>query len=474
MTSARVLKRVFLHQEKPAMIDVDMPALERVIALALLLLAAVAIAPAEGFRAGVAKVDITPPAGEKMWGYFDRKGPAEGVLDPLFARILALEAGQNRLALVTLDLGRTFGPASLERLRAAAGRSGVASVLVTASHTHSGPVIQDDYKGQPPAWEQAAIAHIAQAIDEAYAHLADIRLGTGSGVAYIGHNRLRLQPDGHMGWLERNTTRVPTSPVDPTVSVLRIDRSDGTPLAILFNHACHPVVFGSDNLRYSADFPGVAAKAVQDAFGGQPLAFFLQGAPGDINPYYAVTKLDEDAVKMRDWTGQRLGEEVARIARSIQTVAPAQPSIQYAVDTMTFPLRWDAEKFRKALLAAIGPEIFDLYASRIQPEIAMPITTVLLNKNIALMGVPGEPFVEFQSNWRDRCPVQDAFFTGYTNGYYGYFPTIKAAAQGGYGAASFTTWVEPGAGERMVEHAIVRVYEMLGKLDRMPEDLKNK
>ena len=88
------------------------------------------------------------------------------------------------------------------------------------------------------------------------------------------------------------------------------------------------------------------------------------------------------------------------------------------------------------------------------------------------MGMPGEPFVEFQINWRDRCPVRDAFFLGYANGYFGYFPTLHAAAEGGYGAASATTWVEPGAGERMVDHALVRIYEMLGKLKDLPEDLK--
>jgi hypothetical protein len=60
-------------------------------------------------RAGVARVDITPPAGEQMWGYEDRRQPATGTLDPLYARVLVLDAGpQARLALVTLDLGRSF------------------------------------------------------------------------------------------------------------------------------------------------------------------------------------------------------------------------------------------------------------------------------------------------------------------------------------------------------------------------------
>jgi len=98
--------------------------------------------------------------------------------------------------------------------------------------------------------------------------------------------------------------------------------------------------------------------------------------------------------------------------------------------------------------------------------------TVLINRRLAMMTVPGEPFVDYQINWRDRCPVRDALFLGYANGYVGYFPTIRAAATGGYGAASSTTWVEVGAGERIVDNAVRRVYEMLGRLTEMPEDLK--
>jgi hypothetical protein len=130
------------------------------------------------------------------------------------------------------------------------------------------------------------------------------------------------------------------------------------------------------------------------------------------------------------------------------------------------------EKFRQALLASYGEEFVKNFAPRIKPEIQIPVATVLINKRIAWMTMPGEPFVDFQINWRDRCPVRDAFFLGYANGYNGYFPTIKAASLGGYGAASATTWLEVGAGERIVDHAVVRTYELLGRLNELPEDLK--
>jgi len=100
------------------------------------------------------------------------------------------------------------------------------------------------------------------------------------------------------------------------------------------------------------------------------------------------------------------------------------------------------------------------------------VAVILINKKIALMTVPGEPFVDYQIDWRNRCPVRDAFFVAYANDALGYFPTIRAASLGGYGAANTATYVPPDAGARIVDHAIVKVYEMLGRLRDTPEDFK--
>jgi len=441
--------------------------------IALFLLIWVLPAGAASLRAGVARVDITPPGAERLWGFEDRIKPSIGTLDPLYARVLVLEAGGRRLALVTLDLGRSFGPASLARLRDAARRSsGIDCLLVAASHTHSAPVVLDEYENGPPAWEQAALEKIGRAIAEAATGLREARIGVGTGVAYIGHNRLRVNRDGSVSWFERNLTQIPTSPVDPTITVLRIDQAGGTPLAILVNYACHPVVFGDDNLRYSADFPAAMNRVVEEEFGGRAMSFFLQGAPGDINPYFAVTPLEQDAVGRRDWTGERLGHAAARVAKEIRS-EPADPSgIEFMESSITVRLRWDPDKFRAALRKFLGPEGFASLGARITPEIQLPVSTVLINRQIALMTMPGEPFVDFQMDWRARCPAPHALLLGYTNGYYGYFPTILAASRGGYGAASAATWVEPGAGERMVDTAVVKVHEMLGHMSDLPDDLK--
>jgi neutral ceramidase len=422
-------------------------------------------------KAGVAKVEITPPPGIPMWGYSNRKGPATGTLDPLYARVLVLEAGTWRLALVTVDLGRSFGPASVNWLREAT-RNEVSFVVVAASHTHSGPAIADEYPNGTPAWESATLTKIAKAISEASSRLTEARIGVGYGFTLIGHNRLRVNPDGSVSWFERNLTQVPTAPVDGTVSVLRVDTSAGQPLAILVNYACHPVVFGSDNLQYSADFPAAMAKTIEEAFGSKPLCFFLQGAPGDINPYFAVTPLEEDAVAMRDRTGQMLGREAVRIAKDIRPQTDTDSDLKVSEERVSVHLRWDPEKWREALIVVFGPAAGQTFPSRSGPTIGLPVTTILINHKIAILTMPGEPFVEYQVAWRERCPVRDALLVGYANAYDGYFPTIPSASRGGYGAANPATWVEIGAGDRMVDTGVISINKMLGRLPDLPEDLR--
>ncbi len=442
---------------------------QQVVLLAFALLLFCLPGNAAVMKAGVAKVDITPPVGVQMWGYFNRLKGAEGTIDPLYARVLVLEAGDQRLAYVDLDLGRTFGPASIERLRQAAKQnSGINCLIVQATHTHAGPVVMDVYPSGTPAWETAALGKIEQAIREAHDRAVPVRMGTGYGKAYIGYNRRRLNPDGTVTMVWNNSARVATWPVDPTVSVLRIDRMDGEPLAILVNYACHPVTFGSDNMRFSADFPGVMCKVVEKAFGDKPLAFFMQGAPGDINVYDAGTPVTEDVIGRRDWAGETLGKAAADVAKKVRTSADRDASIDFAEDPLPIHLRWDPEKFRKEVIHEISPEAFKIYAPPIRETMHLPVTTVLIDRKIAMMGLPGEPFVEFQMNWRQRCRLHDCFFLGYTNGYAGYFPTIQAATEGGYGATSATTWVQVGAGERMVDHAVVTLYKMLGLLKDAP------
>jgi len=430
-------------------------------------------------KAAVAKADITPPPGLPMYGFLDRIKEdrlSTGTLDPLYARVLVLEVGERRLALVTLDLGRTFNDSELSNLKERVkSLAGISFLMVTASHTHSGPNILDAYPGDhPPAWQTNALEKIAAAVTEASHHLVDAQVATGRGEVYVGYNRRQVHSDGNVTMLWTNPDKQPTAPLDPSVWVMRIDDRRGTPIAVLVNYACHPVVFGSDNSKYSADFVATMVRTVEKSFTSGPLCFFLQGADGDINPYFATTPLTEGAVEKRDWTGEQLGKEAAHIATTLHTEVAYDPAIDIADDVLQFRPRFDVRQFREGLLRNYGPRVFEDHADRFSQDpppdhLDLHVTTVLLDKEIAFLGMPGEPFVNFQINWRDRCPVRDCIVLGYTNGYFDYLPTIDAAVEGGYGADDSNTYVEVGAGERMLTRALVRVYEFLGKLSDAPE-----
>ncbi len=399
--------------------------------------------------------------GAPMAGYGSARF-AKGVLDPLEARVLALSDGARKIAFVTLDLCYTFEPAIMEKIRAGA-RGAIDEVIFVASHTHSGPT----YASVPEAAEHAAV-RVVEAIQSAAKGMASARIGNGWGETYLGFNRRYLRPDGSLMMFWRNEPKVSTTfPFDPTVGVIRVDRQDGTPLALLAHYACHPVVLGPDNLDYSADYPGEMRRVVEQEIGHGVMAFFLQGAPGDINPYADKTPLIEDAVNVMKETGRKLAFEVVRVSRTIKTKAPDHPQIQTKTVIVPAANRWDTAKLRSVLREKY--RIDELHAKRLLAErMELPVTTVVLNRDLAFVGMPGEPFVEFQMQLRAKSPMPNSFLIGYANGYFAYFPTIAAAVRGGYGADSTVVPTEPGTGERMLNTGLISIYELLGKLRSTP------
>ena len=417
------------------------------------------------FSATAFKIDITPSSGIDMWGYSARQGQSTGVLDPLYAKGVLLSDNQTRIALVTLDLGRTFSLVSMELVREIVQREGdIDTVLFFASHTHSGPSILDHRNREEiPEWERGILKKISWAILQATQNLLPATLGSGSGETLLGHNRIKSQPDGSVKMFWRNATKIPTSPVDDHVGVVRIDDKTGNPIAILVNYSCHPVVLGPDNLQYSADYPGAMSTVVESEIEGAVCLFF-QGAPGDINPYFDKTPLRENGVQLMQETGHQLGEVVVRVAQSIRTASPIIPSLQYSLETIPFNLRWDKELVLSTLR---GRETASRYAM-FSKDLSLPVTTLLINQTIILTGMPGEPFVDFAIQSRQRFPSKTTFFTGYTNGHFGYFPTLEGAVKGGYGGDTLGAWIEVGAGERMLDRSLIKVHEMLGNLKKEP------
>ncbi len=239
-------------------------------------------ASAGRLRAGTAKSDITYRA--------------EGIRikDPLFAKALVLEDGATRLAIITMDttaiggrkiapglndVAEDFLPKLRNRIQKELGIPGC-NVLVNASHTHP--------PGRQLCDDSEQIERTLDAVRRAAKNLTPVKVGAGSGREdRISMNRtLRLKNGQH--WTIRHTNPSPpddevaeVGPNDPEIGILRIDRTDGRPLAVVYNFACHPL-FGDARGSLTANFPGVASQVIEDRLGNDAMALFLQGAGGDV------------------------------------------------------------------------------------------------------------------------------------------------------------------------------------------------
>jgi hypothetical protein len=267
-------------------------------------------------KAAAAETVITPPLGIDLTGFGGRPGPATGVHSDLYARALVLELASDRLAIVSLDLlGLDLDLVRRTRalIEQATGIPGE-RVLLNSSHTHSGPAVETlrglGERDEPYAALLCRL--IAGTVQRAAASLEEARLSWGQASAPIGINRRHRLADGRMAIAEN-----PAGPYDPFVYVLRLDRTDGRPLALGFAHACHPVILGAQNTLFSAEFPGQAVTTLRRCHvGGAPDAvpFFLQGCCGDVNP---AIRGDAEAVRR---AGTLLGAAAAVAAESAQLV----------------------------------------------------------------------------------------------------------------------------------------------------------
>ena len=416
-------------------------------AFVVLLLCAINLeASGKELMAGVSRVEITPPAGSPMGGYSAREGPATGVHDPLYATVLVLKTAELTVAIVSCDL-RSFPSERVVTL--ARERKLADHVLLAVTHNHSGPLTWED-KSWPRAdrsWFADTEDKILQAIETAAKQMFPARVAAGFSEIYLGHNRRQLNADGKVTMLWRNVDKKPTAPLDPTVGVIRVDDATGKPRAVIVNYACHAVVLGPDNRMISADYPGYLARRIERELDGAR-CLFTQGGAGDINPYLDKQPVAQNGFAEAEKMGDALAAAVLTVTRRLKPAANDNAKLQVAAEVLSFRDRWDAQKNLRAGL-----------------------TTLLLNDQIAIATMPGEPFVDLQIALRDKSEIPFTFLFGYTYSaggeWIGYVPTIRAASEGGYGAG-YNTRIEVGAGEAMIDRHLVNLFTLTGKLQTSP------
>ena len=368
---------------------------------------------------GVAKVDITPQFGITMSGYGGRTEPSKGVHDPLYARFLVLDINGYRVAIISCDL---IGYNNKDILDIAKQRFNIPHVLICSSHTHSGPNLRDS-----ETYSRSVDTAMLDGLNEALKNMFPARISAGSAAfPQLGYMRLAKGEDGYGRLLGYNSDRIPYGPVDPDVGVIKIEDENGNPRVILMMYACHPVT-NAHNDEISADFPGPAARKVEEALGNNTICMFVQGGAGDINPLFRNGSKPPTDYGRIEKMGTLLANEVIKVVKSLSPQTNEKTTLKAMCDSLKFTGRFDKEL------------VYNMH-----------FTTVLINNDIAIATMAGEPFVKFQLYWKENAEVAHPFFFGYTyssgGNSPGYVSDIRSAAYGVYGADDNDRRIVVGAG----------------------------
>lgn len=405
-------------------------------------------------RAGVSVMDITPPLGYRLFGHAARKAPSDRVHDPLHLKVLTLFDGRTRLAIVTADL-IGFSDSSVRIVRRMARERLALSgchLLLAASHTHTGPCMVAGSVFMPeehilPDYIRMVEKKIVGGIREAMGNEEPVQALSGAEAANPGAISRRLWTGKELLFRPN-----PKGPVDDLLQVVRCDRLDGRPKAILFRYSCHPTTLGVSLHEVSADYPGVAQAAIERAFPGAT-AFFIQGCCGDVRP--AVLRdgrFGEGTFDEMERMGRRLGRSVVRVCRAARPMRTARLAGRAAV--IRLPMD---QSLQPTDLARLN-ELADRYAEENREFAEMgyvrkwkrfwqqqlrrggPLTRhvpmaahILRIGDTTLLGLAAETMAEY-GPWIRRELGPGTMVAGHCDGDMGYLPTREALAQGGYEA----------------------------------------
>ena len=416
-----------------------------VLNLALIFATGLAMPCLAEIHVGLSQVDITPPIGGLTTGYSSAK-PTDAIHDPVSARVLVLQNELSCIALVVCDLCVYNSPS----LHAQMKSIGVDRLLLMNTHTHAGPKMnQDDFPTTDKPWRDTVDERLLTAIKDAKQNQFKAFFVASESHIQLGYNRLVQRGDFAVTHFE-NPDRVPYGSVDRQVGVIRLTDEQQKVRAVIVNYACHPVVLGPRNLQISADYPGVMRKIVESDLGDECLCFFIQGGGGDINPLIMArgetrNKDFDDVQKM----GELLAVEVKRALAFVKDKDGASASFATTSRELQFRSRWKPEE-----------------------SLTLGVTTLLINNEIGIFTMPGEPFHLFQVDFRNKSGLKHAFLFGYCcDGPYAwpsYLPDLQSAARGGYGASD-TTQAEAGAGESLVNTGLAQLYSLQGRLKAAPQ-----
>ena len=427
--------------------------------------------------AGFARIDITPPLGVFMSGYYEPRNAA-GVLDPLFANALAVGDGDTSAVVLCLDvigIGQSILDVMREKIAASCGLD-TENVFISCSHTHTGPEIGGKLFDRDEEYNARLTYLMAQAamlaLDDRRPAVLHAASGQAPNISFIRRfvmrdASIRTNPGRHNPEIDH-----PIGEPDESLGLIRIIREDA-PEIVLTNFAVHPDVIGGNKL--SADYIGFVRRTLEGALPGVHVIHY-NGAAGNLN--HIDVNCPEGDSNGGYAHSAHMGRVIAAAALSIYTKAHPISSdrIDTAVIVLSVPVnKGDPEKLslardyvrwhnegRNDLIPEQGMGITTLVAEATRmlrladgPDDKKLNLSALRIGGLCLAGLPGEAFTEIGMQIKKQSPFEMQFVCGITNGYEGYIPMRDSFEEGGYEARSSSFC--PGIGEMIADESVALI-----------------
>ncbi|MDO4575082.1 MAG: neutral/alkaline non-lysosomal ceramidase N-terminal domain-containing protein [Planctomycetia bacterium] len=431
---------------------------------------------------GFAKVDITPPLSFPMAGYY-RVRLSTGTSDPLFARAMAFRQGENEGVLLICDTISINELVTKEIRRRVKEKTGISesAIVITATHTHTGPARDVFNPKVTPEMQAEAIRENnwkkfnyscfwadrgTEAILAAVQNRKPVRLGFArTEIDDLSFNRrffMKNQEEVvfNPGIQNPNILRA-AGPIDPEVSILVFkEEKTERAMASLTSFALHLDTTGGT--LFSADYPYYLSEVLKEKYGADFLSFFGTGACGDINHIDVTGTHRRKAPQI----GEALGRRVVEAMEKGVTSEPA--SFAVASRVVLCPRQQFTEE-EIAAAAAMRDAIMDpskgkytflervragkiLGVSQLPENVACDVQAFRFSEDVAMVALPGEVFVELGLAIKKASPFKHTIVLELSQRNLQYVPTEKAFREGSYETINST--VAPGGGEKLVEAAV--------------------
>lgn len=444
------------------------------LALSLGLTAIVPVAAeAAGWKAGTAKVAITPKQSMWMAGYGARDHESEGVGIDIWAKALVLEDPDGqRAVLVTLDIcgiSRPLSNAIRDRIQKE-HKLERKQVVLACSHTHSGPVVGTNLitmypinEAQRKRIEEYAAVLREQVVDVVSEAMKDIEpadLAWENGLCDFAVNRRNNDQSKVPELREKLAIKGPS---DHSVPVLRVRDADGKLKAVAFGYACHNTTL--DQYQFSGDYAGYAQIALEKAHPGAQ-AMFWSGCGADQNP------LPRRTVELAENYGQMLADSVEHVLKAPMRpvhgpLKAAYEEIDLAFAEIPPKAKWEElaksnnhyEVGRaKALLKKIEEN------GSLDPTYPYPVQEWRLGDDLDWIFLGGEVVVDFSHRIKRNLGTSHTWVAAYCNDVMAYIPSLRVLREGGYeGGGAMLYYGHPAPWSESVEEDII---DAVGRVHR--------